>query len=170
MLYYAMELLDGMNVEHFVYRFGPIEPRRAVHWLRQACHSLGEAHARDLVHRDIKPANLFVCRYGRDVDFIKILDFGLTRPPRSAEQTATTRPGAVMGTAGYMAPEQVFGLRGRSPHRSLRARAASDTGCSRESAVRDPRAPASCCASTRRPRRRRSRSVPGSRCRRGSRR
>jgi serine/threonine-protein kinase len=110
MLYYAMELLDGMNLEHFVYRFGPIEPRRAVHWLRQACHSLGEAHARDLVHRDIKPANLFVCRYGRDVDFIKILDFGLTRPPRSAEQTATTRPGAVMGTAGYMAPEQVFGL------------------------------------------------------------
>jgi serine/threonine-protein kinase len=53
--YYAMELLAGINAEHFVYQFGPIEPRRAAHWLQQACHSLGEAHARNLIHCDIKP-------------------------------------------------------------------------------------------------------------------
>src|SRR5439155_22650430 len=101
-LYYAMELLDGMNLEHFVYRFGPIDPRRAVHWLLQACHSLGEAHARGLVHRDIKPGNLSVCRFGREVDFIKILDFGLTKTTASAGDVAATAPGVQMGTPGYM--------------------------------------------------------------------
>ena len=109
-LYYAMELLDGLNAEHFVYQFGPLEPRRVVSWLRQACHSLGEAHARGLVHRDIKPANLYVCRRGRDVDVVKILDFGLTRPALPAREPGLTSPGVVLGTPGYMAPEQVFGL------------------------------------------------------------
>ena len=109
-LYYAMELLEGLNVEHFVYRFGPVPPRRAIHWLRQVCHSLGEAHARGLVHRDIKPANLFLCRYGRDSDFVKVLDFGLTRPAEAPAETRLTRPGLLTGTPGYMAPEQVFGL------------------------------------------------------------
>ena len=109
-LYYAMELLDGMNLEHFVYRFGPVEPRRAVHWLRQACHSLAEAHTRGLVHRDIKPANLFLCRYGRDADFLKVLDFGLTKPLDHPHEESLTEPGVRMGTPSYMAPEQVFGL------------------------------------------------------------
>jgi serine/threonine-protein kinase len=109
-LYYAMELLDGLNAEHFVYRFGPLEPRRAVHWLRQVCHSLGEAHARGLIHRDIKPANLVVCRYGRDADFVKVLDFGLTRAAAGVEDGPQTAAGARLGTPGYMAPEQVFGL------------------------------------------------------------
>ena len=108
--YYAMELLEGMNAEHFVYRFGPIEPRRAVSWLRQMCHSLGEAHASDLVHRDIKPSNVFLCRFGRDVDFVKVLDFGLTRPVAAAEDGGLTSPGMLLGTPAYMAPEQIFGL------------------------------------------------------------
>ena len=109
-LYYAMELLEGMNLEHFVYRFGPVEPRRAVHWLRQACHSLGEAHARGLVHRDIKPGNIFLCRQGRDVDVIKILDFGLTRIATGSNGAESTATNARMGTPSYMAPEQVFGI------------------------------------------------------------
>jgi serine/threonine-protein kinase len=107
--YYAMEFLDGMNLAHFVYQFGPIEPRRAVHWLEQACHSLGEAHARALVHRDIKPSNLFVCRYGRDCDFVKILDFGLAKPAQPSTDPSLTATGTRMGTPGYMAPEQIFG-------------------------------------------------------------
>ncbi|MEO5616219.1 MAG: serine/threonine-protein kinase [Candidatus Eisenbacteria bacterium] len=109
-LYYAMEMLEGMNLEHFVYRFGPIEPRRAVHWLRQACHSLGEAHACGLVHRDVKPGNIHLCRYGRDADFIKVLDFGLTKPLTPSPDPGLTQPGMLLGTPGYMAPEQVFGL------------------------------------------------------------
>lgn len=109
-LYYAMELLDGLNIEHFVYRFGALEPARAVYWLRQACHSLAEAHGRGLVHRDVKPANIYVCRYGRDADFIKVLDFGLTKPLAPSAELGITRPGLILGTPGYMAPEQVFGL------------------------------------------------------------
>ncbi|NOT33881.1 MAG: serine/threonine protein kinase [Candidatus Eisenbacteria bacterium] len=109
-LYYAMELLDGLTLQHFVYRYGPVEPRRAVHWLQQACHSLGEAHAQALTHRDIKPANLFLCRYGRDVDFLKVLDFGLTKPTVPQPDQGLTTPGIAVGTPGYMAPEQVFGL------------------------------------------------------------
>ena len=108
-LYYAMELLEGVNAEHFIYQFGPIEARRAAHWLQQVCHSLGEAHARDLVHRDIKPSNVFVCRYGRDRDFIKVLDFGLTRPLPAPGDPSLTSPLTVLGTPGYMAPEQIFG-------------------------------------------------------------
>jgi len=109
-LYYVMEMLEGVNAEHFIYQYGAVEPRRAVFWLRQACHSLSEAHARGLVHRDIKPSNVFVCRYGQDVDFVKILDFGLSKPTLPAVDPQLTAPGWHVGTPGYMAPEQIFGL------------------------------------------------------------
>jgi serine/threonine-protein kinase len=109
-LFYAMELLDGLNAEHFVYRFGAVEPRRVVHWLTQVCHSLGEAHARGVVHRDLKPANLFLCRFGRDADFVKVLDFGLARPVSETPEQRLTSPGVRLGSPGWMAPEQVFGL------------------------------------------------------------
>ena len=61
---------------------------RAIYLLRQVCHSLSEAESRGLVHRDIKPANIFVCRYGEDCDFVKVLDFGLVKA-----STTTARPG-----------------------------------------------------------------------------
>jgi eukaryotic-like serine/threonine-protein kinase len=109
-LYYVMELLQGSNLQHFVYRHGAIPPRRAVYWLQQACHSLGEAHARGLIHRDIKPSNLFLCRCGRDLDVIKVMDFGLSKPGVEPAESHLTREGAILGTPGYMAPEQIFGL------------------------------------------------------------
>jgi serine/threonine-protein kinase len=108
-LYYAMELLHGMNFEHFVYRYGPVEPNRGVHWLRQICHSLGEAHANGLTHRDLKPANLFVCTYGRERDFVKVLDFGLARPAARDGDAQLTREGSWVGTPGWISPEQIFG-------------------------------------------------------------
>jgi len=107
-LYYAMELLEGTNLEHFVYQHGAVSPRRAVHWLRQVCHSLGEAHANGLTHRDLKPANLLVCHYGREHDFLKVLDFGLARPAAREDDARLTREGAWLGTPGWMAPEQIF--------------------------------------------------------------
>src|SRR4030095_12219194 len=70
--YYVMELLDGISLERFVQRFGRLPPRGVVLLLRQFCHSLNEAHGRNLIHRDIKPANIFLCRLGPDDDFVKV--------------------------------------------------------------------------------------------------
>jgi eukaryotic-like serine/threonine-protein kinase len=107
--YYVMELLDGLDLGSLVERFGPVPPERAVHFLRQACHALGEAHATGLIHRDIKPANLYACRYGRDDDFIKVLDFGLVKAVGAREKTETELTGdrALMGTPAYLAPEMI---------------------------------------------------------------
>jgi tRNA A-37 threonylcarbamoyl transferase component Bud32 len=109
--YLVMELLDGIDLESLVRRFGPQPPRRVVHLLRQACHSLAEAHAAGLVHRDIKPANLHLCRLGLEYDFVKVLDFGLVKhDTRSASaQTLLSGPGVTSGTPAYMAPELVSG-------------------------------------------------------------
>jgi serine/threonine-protein kinase len=108
--YYVMELLQGIDVETLVEKHGPICPARVVHLLRQACASLAEAHDAGLIHRDIKPANLFVCRLGLELDFVKVLDFGLVRhDPRGPVQGASaklTGEGYVVGTPAYMAPEQ----------------------------------------------------------------
>jgi serine/threonine-protein kinase len=109
--YYAMELLDGLDADSLVQRFGPTPPERAIHVLRQVCHSLSEAHSCGLVHRDIKPANLFLCRYGEEYDFAKVLDFGIVRAVRDPADTSPvhTRGNAVRGTPAFIAPEQVMG-------------------------------------------------------------
>ncbi|HTV00030.1 MAG TPA: serine/threonine-protein kinase, partial [Luteitalea sp.] len=115
--YYVMELLEGFDLKSLVERFGPMPPERAVHLLGQVCHSLAEAHAAGIVHRDITPANVFVCRYGRDVDFVKVLDFGLVKPQGPVPAGGgETKAGAVGGTPAFMSPEQALGQRldGRS--------------------------------------------------------
>jgi eukaryotic-like serine/threonine-protein kinase len=117
--YYVMEFLDGFDLQALVDRFGPIPPERAVHLLEQVCHSLAEAHAEGLIHRDIKPANVYVCRHGREVDFVKVLDFGLVKSQNEAfgSDVMLSREHSVGGTPSFMAPEQVLGdrpLDGRS--------------------------------------------------------
>jgi serine/threonine-protein kinase len=109
--YYVMELLNGRDLETFVREFGPLPVNRAVHLLRQVCHSLAEAHSRSLVHRDIKPANIYVCRMGLDYDFAKVLDFGLVKfgEGRSIAGTFATADFVTSGTPGYMAPEVILG-------------------------------------------------------------
>ena len=77
--YYVMELLAGRDLESLIREFGPLPAGRAIHLLRQACHSLADAHSRGFVHRDIKPANIYVCRMGLEYDFVKVLDFGLVK-------------------------------------------------------------------------------------------
>ena len=104
LFYYVMELLEGLDLEQLVRTTGPVPPGRAVHFLRQACSSLAEAHARGYVHRDIKPSNLFVCRQGLAVDFVKVLDFGLVGSPR-----ADGIDGTLAGTPEFMAPERWSG-------------------------------------------------------------
>jgi serine/threonine-protein kinase len=104
--YYVMELLEGFDARTLVRKHGPLPPERAIHLLRQACKSLEEAHARQLVHRDIKPANIFVCRYGLECDFVKVLDFGLVKGGGPlAGETSLTGAGVITGTVDYMAPE-----------------------------------------------------------------
>ncbi len=108
--YYAMELLDGLDLQALVERHGPLPPERTIHLLAQVCHSLAEAHGKDLIHRDIKPANVYVCRYGREFDFVKLLDFGLVESRAGADATETMDGTTVaVGTLGYMSPEQVLG-------------------------------------------------------------
>jgi serine/threonine-protein kinase len=109
--YYVMELLDGCDLESLVRRYGAQPAARVAYILRQACHSLAEAHAAGLVHRDIKPANLHVGRLGLDYDFVKVLDFGLVkRQDGSSERDVQlTAPEAISGTPAYMAPEMASG-------------------------------------------------------------
>ena len=109
--YYVMEFLTGMNTDALVGRHGPLPPERAVHLLLQACSSLEEAHARQLVHRDVKPANVFVCRYGLEDDFVKVLDFGLVKSVGLAGEPSLTASGVVAGTPDYIAPEVARGER-----------------------------------------------------------
>jgi len=108
-LYYAMELLDGIDLETLVKHTGPLPPERVLHVLEQACLSLAEAHQLGLVHRDIKPANLVLCRVGTQVDFLKVLDFGLVKPQFLAEDSPVSVAGSVSGTPGYVAPEHAAG-------------------------------------------------------------
>ena len=107
--YYAMELLDGMDAEALIERFGAIPAERVVYILRQMCHSLSEAESCGLVHRDIKPANVFLCRYGEDHDFVKILDFGIAKAVHGTPdvmETSITRSNVIQGTPAFIAPEQ----------------------------------------------------------------
>jgi tRNA A-37 threonylcarbamoyl transferase component Bud32 len=110
-LYFAMELLDGMDLETLVRQTGPLPAARVVHILRQVCDSLEEAHASGLVHRDIKPANLHIGRVGLRHDFVKVLDFGLVTSQGAAGgvNQLATGIGTVPGTPAYMAPEMVLG-------------------------------------------------------------
>jgi serine/threonine protein kinase len=124
--FYVMELLDGVDLDRLVRRHGPQPAERVIELLVQACQSLAEAHEAGLLHRDIKPANLFVCRCADEVDVLKVLDFGIVHmmnmpdadpidtvslPPQpiATPSQQLTRAGAIVGTPGYIPPEQAFG-------------------------------------------------------------
>jgi serine/threonine-protein kinase len=107
-----MELLEGLDLESLVKRFGTVSAGRASFLLRHACHSLGEAHARGLIHRDVKPSNIFTCRLGLNVDYVKVLDFGLVKHKEGDENAPTvllTQPDVATGTPAFMAPEMALG-------------------------------------------------------------
>jgi len=111
--YVVQELLEGETLRTAL-SGGKLPPRKAIDYALQIAHGLAAAHEKGIVHRDLKPENLFVTRDGR----VKILDFGLAkltlneaRPEATSLPTATggTEPGVVLGTLGYMSPEQVKG-------------------------------------------------------------
>ncbi|HWK11702.1 MAG TPA: protein kinase, partial [Vicinamibacterales bacterium] len=113
--YVVTELVDGDTLRNRL-SHGPLQPRRATAYAQQIARGIAAAHTRGIVHRDLKPENVMIARD----DHVKILDFGLAKPiagvaaPDNAEETRAvnvkTTAGTVLGTFGYMAPEQVRGL------------------------------------------------------------
>ncbi len=119
--YMVTELLEGTELRELLNN-GPLPLRQALDYARQIAQGLAAAHEKGITHRDLKPANLFVTTEGR----VKILDFGLAKlnpiklagsaDAETMMQAPQTEPGAVMGTVGYMSPEQVRGQ--AADHRS----------------------------------------------------
>jgi serine/threonine-protein kinase len=105
--YYAMEYLDGVNLQDLVTKTGPQSPSRVVHALVQACGSLAEAHSKGIVHRDIKPANIILCERGGIPDVVKVVDFGLAKDLSATGDPTLSRVDSILGTPLYMAPEAV---------------------------------------------------------------
>jgi eukaryotic-like serine/threonine-protein kinase len=106
--YYVMELLPGLSLDQLVKYHGPLPPERAVHFLRQVCRALREAHSKGLIHRDIKPANIIAAERGGVYDVAKLLDFGLVREQASEQGDARTMPReSAGGSPLFMCPEQV---------------------------------------------------------------
>jgi eukaryotic-like serine/threonine-protein kinase len=105
--YYAMEYLQGINLEDLVSQFGPQPEGRVIFILRQVCGSLAEAHSIDLIHRDIKPANIVLTDRGGLYDFVKLLDFGLVKALDSRKESSLTSAGSLTGTPLYLAPESI---------------------------------------------------------------
>jgi len=105
--YLVSELLEGNNLRELM-KSGPLPWRTATEFAVQIAHGLAAAHAKGIVHRDLKPENLFVAKNGQ----AKILDFGLAKLTSVDEASVpgpVTEVGLVMGTVGYMSPEQVRG-------------------------------------------------------------
>jgi serine/threonine-protein kinase len=104
--YYAMEFLEGVNLEELVRRDGPLPAGRVIAILSQVCGALAEAHGRGLVHRDIKPANVILTERGGEPDVAKVVDFGLVKPLASDSVAMTMSVSNVLtGTPLYMSPE-----------------------------------------------------------------
>jgi eukaryotic-like serine/threonine-protein kinase len=109
--YYVMEYLPGLSLQDLVERHGALPPGRAIHFLRQVCGALREAHGIGLIHRDIKPSNVIACQRGGVHDVAKLLDFGLVHDIGLGTQTNSqlTMQGTILGSPPYLSPEQARG-------------------------------------------------------------
>ncbi len=108
--YLAMEWLAGEDLAARLVR-RPLSPAESLTVLRSAAEALSYAHERGIVHRDVKPSNIFLVDH--DVRRLKILDFGIAR--RDRETAVLTYTGGILGTPGYMSPEQIQGSSGQRP-------------------------------------------------------
>jgi serine/threonine protein kinase len=110
----VLEFLEGQDWAHALAASGPSSLSRVVHIVSQVCDALIAAHAKGIVHRDLKPENIFLIARGGDPDFVKVLDFGISKMRGSEGEgpsKSLTRTGTAMGTPYYMAPEQAQGKR-----------------------------------------------------------
>jgi serine/threonine-protein kinase len=110
-LYIVMELLHGETLFDRIHLRGPLPWKMIVKIARAVCGSLAEAHALGIIHRDLKPSNIHLERRGNDLDFAKVLDFGIAKILQGSglDNSDLTHAGQMIGTFDYMAPEQLVG-------------------------------------------------------------
>ncbi|MGV0654884.1 Stk1 family PASTA domain-containing Ser/Thr kinase [Mycolicibacterium thermoresistibile] len=101
--YIVMEYVDGVTLRDIVHTDGPMEPKRAIEVIADACQALNFSHQHGIIHRDVKPANIMISKTGA----VKVMDFGIARA--IADSNSVTQTAAVIGTAQYLSPEQARG-------------------------------------------------------------
>ena len=106
--YLVMEYLEGEDLDHRLRRVGRLPIETVVHVVRQVASALNAAHDQGVVHRDLKPGNVFLVQVPGEPDFVKVLDFGISK--MKAARTQLTSASTVMGTPNYMSPEQATGM------------------------------------------------------------
>ncbi len=109
--YVVMEYLDGIDLSQMLAREGALDPARAAGLLLQTCEALEAAHAIGIIHRDLKPENIFIVRRPDGREWVKVVDFGIAK----FRDLSLTKPGMVLGTPFYMAPEQFEGAESTTP-------------------------------------------------------
>jgi hypothetical protein len=119
--YMVMEHLEGVTLQQHIRSSGRLKPLEASAILQQLLEGLGGAHTAGIIHRDLKPANVFLVRLPGRPDFVKILDFGVSKFSVLSDEMSMTRTGAVLGTPYYMSPEQAKGARGTDARSDLYA-------------------------------------------------
>lgn len=107
-LFMVMELLKGTDLRTILKEDKSLDPLRAVKIAIQICEALNEAHQSGIVHRDLKPSNIFLVDVHLKMDFVKVIDFGISRSVQDDDHITGT--GIVVGTPRYMSPEQAQGL------------------------------------------------------------
>ncbi|HEX7507396.1 MAG TPA: serine/threonine-protein kinase [Polyangia bacterium] len=114
--YLVMEFLEGEDLDHRIRRAGPVPLQTAVRIVHQVASAVAAVHAKGIVHRDLKPANIFLVQVPGEPDFVKVLDFGVSKI--KAVQTKLTDASITVGTPDYMSPEQVAGSGDLVDHRT----------------------------------------------------
>ena len=117
LVYFIMEYLGGRTLTQTLRNESPFPPERALSIALQIADALAASHRCGIVHRDLKPDNIMLTQRGREIDFVKLLDFGIAKLTGDSATSSRTRTGIVMGTPWYMSPEQCEG-RGQVDHRA----------------------------------------------------
>lgn len=107
----AFELLEGESMLEFLRRTGPMTPEALAPYIRQILRGLSDAHSAGVIHRDLKPSNIFLERRNDGSTRVKILDFGISKLPRSMVKVTLTEPNQSLGSFMFMPPEQIQGAK-----------------------------------------------------------
>jgi hypothetical protein len=109
--YLALERLDGIDLERYLGRHGPLDLARATEWGGDVCDGIAAAHALGIVHRDLKPSNVFLDGPEGVPPLIKVFDFGIAKAEEASAPSSLTHASAMIGSPFYMAPEQMLSSR-----------------------------------------------------------